>query len=175
MERANRNWMRKMAVGIFAAAIFISGCGGGSNGGGSTDGTITTVTLTEIQTNIFTPRCTTACHEPGGEGVDQTQPTSSVPDSVPLDLSTKEAAYDSLVGPDGMGRKSVQSKCGDLDDQLCGLRVAPGDPDGSYIIHKLEGTDVSFATDPMPRNSTPLSQVEISMIRDWIANGALSD
>jgi hypothetical protein len=168
--------MRKAVFGIFTAAILISGCGGGggSDSGGTTNTLPFPATLTDIQTNIFTPKCI-SCHQPGQEGVVNTQPTVAVPDSVPLDLSTKAAAYDSLVGPDGTGRKSVQSRCGVNDDQHCGLRVAPGDPDSSYMIHKLENTDISFATDPMPRNATPLGQDEINVIRQWIQDGALNN
>jgi len=55
------------------------------------------------------------------------------------------------------------------------LRVAPGDPDNSYLIHKLEGTPAIVGRQ-MPRNGPPyLSTGEILVIRRWIALGAKND
>ncbi len=51
------------------------------------------------------------------------------------------------------------------------VRVAPGDPDNSYLIQKLEGTATIGLQ--MPRGATPLPAETIQIIRDWIANGAL--
>jgi hypothetical protein len=50
-------------------------------------------------------------------------------------------------------------------------RVAPGDPNKSYLIQKLEGTAATGGR--MPLNGTPLSQADINMIRQWITDGAL--
>ncbi len=118
-------------------------------------------TLSSIQTNIFTPKCM-ICHAPAGAGVQQTEPS-------PLDLSTREASFAGLVDV-----QSVQDGCGASIDQPCGLRVAPGAPDSSYLINKLENRGLSFATDPMPRNGT-LTEEEIDMIRQWIEDGALDN
>jgi len=49
-------------------------------------------------------------------------------------------------------------------------RVEPGDPDNSYLIHKLEGTQ-SVGT-RMPQGGPFLDQATIDMIRQWIADGA---
>jgi hypothetical protein len=51
-------------------------------------------------------------------------------------------------------------------------RVIPMDPDGSFLIHKLEGTALVGAR--MPADGPPyLQQSTIDVIRQWIQNGAL--
>jgi hypothetical protein len=52
------------------------------------------------------------------------------------------------------------------------LRVAPGDPDNSYLIHKLEGRSDIVGT-RMPRGNSPfLTTGQMMVIRRWIALGA---
>jgi hypothetical protein len=55
------------------------------------------------------------------------------------------------------------------------VRVMPGDPDGSYLIHKLEGrTDITGLR--MPRPTGPyLSEGQMLIIRRWIERGAPND
>lgn len=50
------------------------------------------------------------------------------------------------------------------------IRVIPGDPNNSFIIHKLEGTQT--LGDRMPDGGPYLPQSTIDVIRQWIANGA---
>jgi hypothetical protein len=53
-----------------------------------------------------------------------------------------------------------------------GAVVLPGNPDGSIIVRRLEGT----ITPRMPLNGPPyLSASEIQLIRDWIEQGALEN
>lgn len=53
--------------------------------------------------------------------------------------------------------------------------VIPGDPDNSYLIHKLEGRP-DIVGQRMPRTNGPfLTEGQISIIRRWIANGASND
>ncbi len=56
-------------------------------------------------------------------------------------------------------------------------RVEPGDPDSSYVWHKLNDTqdDVGGVGNPMPLGMFPLPQAELDGIRGWIENGALND
>jgi len=55
------------------------------------------------------------------------------------------------------------------------IRVVPGDPDNSYLIHKLEGS-ASISGARMPRNAGPfLTAGQISIIRRWIQLGAKND
>jgi hypothetical protein len=49
-------------------------------------------------------------------------------------------------------------------------RVAPGDADNSYIIHKLEGHQAVGAR--MPLGGPYLDAQTIGLIRQWITNGA---
>lgn len=53
-------------------------------------------------------------------------------------------------------------------------RIAPGDPDGSYLVHKLQGTQqqVGGSGDRMPLNLPALTSAEIAVIREWIEEGA---
>ena len=52
------------------------------------------------------------------------------------------------------------------------LRVAPGDPDNSYLIHKLDGrSDINGRR--MPNNGPPyLTEGQVQVIRRWIEIGA---
>lgn len=53
--------------------------------------------------------------------------------------------------------------------------VVPGDPDASYVIHKLEGAaDIAGAR--MPRGTGPfLTSGQMQIIRRWIELGAKND
>ena len=55
------------------------------------------------------------------------------------------------------------------------IRVIPGDPDNSYLVHKLEGrSDIVGLR--MPRGQGPfLTQGQMLVIRRWIAQGARND
>jgi hypothetical protein len=68
-------------------------------------------------------------------------------------------AYDALVG-----RASVEKPAL--------LRVAPGDPGNSYMVHKLEGGP-NIVGERMPRGGGPfLTSGQMLVIRHWIAEGA---
>ncbi len=91
---------------------------------------------------MLTPICT-ACH---------------VGASAPQGLRLDEAnSYAMLVGVASAEAPSLQ-------------RVKAGDPDNSYLIQKLEGT--AAVGGRMPLGGTPLTQADIAMIRQWIADGA---
>ena len=86
------------------------------------------------------------CHQPGGSG------------GGILNLRP-EVAYNNLVNV------SSRQKPGTL-------LVAPGDPDNSYLIHKVEGA-AGIGGLRMPRNGPPyLTEGQILVIRTWIRNGA---
>lgn len=74
-------------------------------------------TLADIQTNVFS--ACAVCHN----GVGGVLPGV-------MNLSDANASYLALVGAGGTGIPSTQ--------QLGVLRVAPGDPDASYLVRKLE-------------------------------------
>ncbi len=55
------------------------------------------------------------------------------------------------------------------------FRVAPGSPNNSYIVMKMEGDPRIFGG-RMPRGGPPfLPQAEIDPIRAWISMGALDN
>ena len=51
-----------------------------------------------------------------------------------------------------------------------GIYVIPGDADGSYLVHKVEGGP-DIIGDQMP-NSQGISEEQLRMLRSWIDNGA---
>ncbi len=51
------------------------------------------------------------------------------------------------------------------------LRVAPGAPDQSFLMEKLEGPSEG-AGQRMPLNYGPLDEAQIALLRTWIAEGA---
>lgn len=50
------------------------------------------------------------------------------------------------------------------------MRVKPFDPENSYLMRKVEGNNITG--ERMPLGGPYLSQTEISLIRQWIWNGA---
>jgi hypothetical protein len=141
------------ATGAMTGLLFlVAGCGGGSGGGYTAPpeppgngGPTLEPTFASIQENVFTPVCT-GCH---------------VGAAAPQGLRLDEAnSYGLLVGVPSAEQPAV-------------LRVAPGAPDASYLIHKLEGTAAVGAR--MPLDGTPLPQADIDVIRQWITDGAQQD
>jgi len=103
-------------------------------------------TLDEIQAAVFTPTCATStCHtgaNPAGG----------------LDLRDADTSHAELV--------DVPS-----DDDPMIFRVAPGAPNDSYLVQKIEGTAAQGQQMPAG-GAAPLSQAEIDAIRQWITDGA---
>ena len=50
------------------------------------------------------------------------------------------------------------------------LRVSPGDPENSYLVIKVEGRQTVGSL--MPIGGTPLDDIDLANIRNWIAQGA---
>lgn len=122
------------------------GSAGAGGGGGSLAPPVAGLapTLDSIQVNVFSVNCAVSgCH--GGAGAQQ---------GLRLDPGF---AYGNLVNV-ASPRDPNQ------------IRVVPGDPDNSFIIHKLEGTQT--LGDRMPQGGPYLPQSTIDVVRQWIANGA---
>ena len=103
-------------------------------------------TLESIQTNIFNSSCAVSgCHV--GENA-----------RMGLDLS------------EGMSRADLVGVASAEVPSL--LRVDPGNPDDSYLVIKLEGSDPRLVGSRMPLNMPALSAEEIGVVREWIQNGA---
>lgn len=123
--------------------------GGDDAGDDSGDATELEATLSSIEENILTPNCATSgCHAGSGQA------------GLVLEAGS---GFANLVG--------VSSTQSDLN------RVEAGDPEASYLVHKLEGTQSSVGGSGvrMPKGASALSDTEIQAIRDWITNGALDD
>lgn len=101
-------------------------------------------TLTTIQTRIFDLNCAlSGCH------------AGSSPQ---LGLSLENGlAFSNIVG--------VQS------DEVNLLRVDPGNPEESYLLKKVRG-DADIVGARMPLGRADLSDENIELIRQWIADGA---
>jgi hypothetical protein len=56
-------------------------------------------------------------------------------------------------------------------------RIEPSDPDQSYLVQKLQGTQAAVGGSgaQMPLGGAALSQAEINTIRQWIAAGAVDN
>jgi hypothetical protein len=137
------------ALGLVSCAAGCAGNGMGldQNGqpigsGGSTGGPVT-ADFQSIQDNVFTPICS-VCHIGAG-----------APEGLQLDAAH---SYNLLVGVPSAEEPSL-------------LRVKPGDPTNSYIVHKLKGPP-GIVGNQMPLGEAPLSQATMAAISQWIANGA---
>jgi hypothetical protein len=75
-----------------------------------------------------------------------------------LDLRPS-AAYGELVNVAAQGEDKI--------------RVIPGDAQNSYLVIKLEGRQ-SFGSQ-MPEGGTPLDNIDLTNVRNWITRGALNN
>jgi hypothetical protein len=137
------------ALGV--ATALVAGCGGGSGEGLDSNGRplapgggggVLTADFQSIQDQVLTPFCT-ACHA-----------GATAPRGLRLDAGN---SYALLVGVASGQVPAV-------------LRVAPGRPDDSYLIQKLEGRAAVGAR--MPLGGPYLDAQTLSVIRQWIARGA---
>ena len=129
--------------------LLLAGCGG--------DGVIvegpppppppTPPPLTQLQDQIFTPRCAfVGCHGPF--------PNLGL-------VLLRGQSYSSLVNVTSAELAPMK-------------RVLPGQPNNSYIVLKLQG-DPRITGERMPYGGPYLSASDIQMVRDWIAAGAKND
>jgi hypothetical protein len=144
-QRRNKHY----TLTLTSIGLFIASCSGGDGSG------LPPVlppgafgpNFSEIQANIFTPNCaTTGCHL-----------GAAAPQGLRLDDAN---SFGMLVGVASSEKSSI-------------LRVAPGDPDNSYLLRKLEGSASVGAQ--MPLSAPPLAQASIDVIRQWITDGAIDD
>ena len=138
------SWGKGLVV-IFLMVLSGCGAGGGDDddddGGGELQ-----PTLQSIQANIFGPICAQAgCHVGGSA-------------QQGLMLDSVANSFQDLVGIASTEAPSL-------------LRVDPGNPDSSYLVHKIEGRSTIVGAQ-MPLNQPGLSGPQITAIRSWIQNGA---
>ena len=135
---------------LVAVALVAAGCAGNGNGivdetmgGGGGGGGAFPPTLKAIQMRVFGRVCI-HCHFPGGPG--------------PMPLTSEAVSYASLVNAPSV--------------EVALLRVAPGDPDNSYILYKLMGAADIIGDRMPPPPERMLTADEIASIREWIVRGA---
>jgi hypothetical protein len=132
------------------AGVLLAGCAGNGEGldpSGRPPGSPAPPAAGEfqqIQDTIFTPICTN-CHA-----------GASAPVGLRLDAAN---SYAMLVNVASVEVPAV-------------LRVAPGDPQNSYLVQKIEGRAAVGAR--MPLGAPPLPQSSIDLVRSWIAGGAVA-
>jgi hypothetical protein len=104
-------------------------------------------TFTRVQTEIFSPTCAQiACHDTLGRQQGM--------------ILIASQSYANTVNVPSTENPSM-------------VRVAPGDPAGSYLYRKVVGSGITG--DRMPQGQTPLSEAKLSLLRDWIRRGAPND
>jgi hypothetical protein len=100
-----------------------------------------------IQASVFQASCAfSACH--GSNGLPQAG----------LELSSASVSEANLIDVDST--------------QVDKLRVAPGDPDASYLVDKLLGRNLAPGTLQQPPVGGPLCDPKIQAVEEWIAAGA---
>lgn len=104
-------------------------------------------TLSLVQSSVFTPNCATSgCHDAA-------------------------SASSGLVLADGQAFAELVNVDAQQDTTLGLNRIEPNNPDASYLVRKLEGA-AGITGLQMPRNSPPLSDTLIQLVRDWVSDGA---
>jgi uncharacterized protein (TIGR03118 family) len=133
------------AATLTAVAFDAAGNATTSAGVAVTVNNVATVTLQQLQDTIFTPICS-GCHTGVG---------SALPGA--MNLSSASASLASLVNVASLEVGTLK-------------RVLPGDPNNSYIVQKLEGTQTVGVR--MPATGVFLDQPTIDKVRAWIQAGA---
>jgi len=135
---------RIQLLGLTLLSVTLVACGSDSPLAPSDPGPELIPTFSSIQTVVFNQRCTNH-HGALAQG--------------DLDLRSPQS-FNNLVGA-----PSTQTML---------MRVAPGDAESSYMIHKLEGR-AGIAGDRMPQNGPFLTTAEVDVIKTWINDGAMNN
>lgn len=140
---------RALCPGVLVALLFAGCCpDGASADGGLGDGSLSIAPrLSTLQEELLDRHCVTDCHE----GVNAASNLRLERDQSYLDLVNRAS------------------------QQLTGrLRVIPGNPEDSYLIKKMEGSEGMVGV-RMPRLAPPRPQAETDALRGWITSGAAND
>lgn len=140
---------RRNHVPILAAlglSVLLAACGTRKSPTEPDDGPDPTATFTRVQAEIFTPSCAlSGCHAGPAPQLGQ-------------DLSAGRA-YASIVNV-----RAVESTR---------LRIAPGDPDASYLVSKVKGDATITGSRMPPGGALPADKVQLLV--DWVRRGAPND
>jgi hypothetical protein len=139
--------MKRFPASSVVAALVAAACGDAAGPG-------TGSSFSRLQRAVFDPQCVT-CHTAGHDYAGQS--------GLVLDPAV---AYDNLVSV-------LPTNPAAREDGL--LRVKPGVPDSSLLLHKLHWEPDHHQRDygsPMPLGGQSLSVGQIEFVRRWIAAGA---
>ena len=144
-----------LAVTLTLSLATVSGCDEKlADVGGPTPGL--TPTFAAIQREIFQ-----STDSSGRVACTQCHTTQGRTPAANLSL-LPEVAYQNLVNVPSIQKPGA-------------IRVIPGDPDNSYLVHKLEGRS-DIVGQRMPRTSGPfLTEGQMLIVRRWIAQGAANN
>lgn len=145
MKQLRKNRQIAVAAAAVALTITIVGCETPMNPPPQSTGK-----FAQIESTVF-PNCTTSgCH-------------SGDTPSNGLSLEMGEA-YDQLVNV--AAQNATASAAGKK-------RVVPGDAANSFLYQKLTGNLADFEGKQMPRDLPPLSNDQITLVEEWINEGAV--
>ncbi|MBK8594477.1 MAG: hypothetical protein IPP07_12755 [Holophagales bacterium] len=140
---------QSLAVPLFAVlglGFVLAACGTQKSPTEPSDAPDPAATFSRVQVEVLTPSCAlSGCHSGASPTAGQ-------------DLSAGRA-YGQIVGV-----RAVQSTR---------LRIAPGDPEGSYLISKVKG-DATISGSRMPLGGTLPPEKE-KLLVDWVRRGAPND
>lgn len=137
-----------LAASAVVGALSADGC---DTGGGQPPGT-----FTEIFETLFPPTTNARCN------FCHSMPASDISNGNLSTGTDQDAAYAALVGT-----TSTSSRC--AGKQL----VVPYHPEESLLLDKLQATP--SCGDRMPLGGMALSDMELEVVRSWIAAGAKND
>jgi hypothetical protein len=139
--------MKKLVIFLIAAALMLT-IGCGSGTTSSSSTAAAGASLSRDVQPIFNNSCV-VCHQGQGQAGLTLEPAN---------------AYKNLVNVASTEAPSLK-------------RVAPGDPANSYLLAKLNGTQVQAGGSgaQMPYGAQPLSASQISLIQQWIQGGAANN
>lgn len=122
--------------------VVLAACSGSGDDSAGADTAVDLSTFSALQTNVLNLSCAfSSCHGAASGGLDLTE----------------GVAYAALVGV----------HANEAPEQVL---VVPGDPDNSYFIWKMEGTE-GIIGDEMPPGGS-VGQEKLDAFRAWIAAGA---
>lgn len=169
MDRKLGNW-KNLGLAVIAG-LTLSACDIGSIEDPGADGGPQEDTFTMLYNSATFQTCA-GCHAPGADGFDPTAGTEAT-----MDWSTRDNAYSSLQG-------MASGLVGNFEG-CNGVPLIGATPETSLLVATFdEDVRLSFAVEGFPdctgdsisdmnlKIGSPISQVELDLLKAWIAAGA---
>ncbi len=175
----------RLMIGLSLAML--AGCPGddtADSGNFSTTASSSTSAAASSSDTGETPADSGSSGSPGSSGTaagsDTTGPTgASFEATVHPIITANCSCHLANVHPTGLTMAEADQAYGNLvsvdSGQNPGMaRVEPGDPDNSYMWHKINGTHMKVGGigGQMPLMMTPLGETDLATIETWIVEGA---